>query len=70
MAKPNVNTNPVANQYTARDERIIEIHNGDNSATGHKGLLVSLARAADGTFRVHLYRLDPGVVVTVEEPNT
>ena len=63
MAKPSVNTNPVANQYTGRTERIIEY----SSPNG--GGLISLRVMDDGTLRVDLYRHDPTVTITVGQPD-
>lgn len=54
--KPNVNVNPVANQYTTKRERIIEFK------AGNTGGLISFYIQDDGTATIHLYRLDPTMV--------
>lgn len=59
MGKPSVNTNPVANQYSSNNERIIEFNNGEDGTGG----LMSLRRQDDGTLQVRLYRLDAKVEV-------
>lgn len=66
MAKPSVNTKPVASQYAALNERIIEFTNGSRSAEAHKGGLIAFRDLDDGTFLVSVYRTDPGVIVTRE----
>ena len=63
MAKPSVNTNPVANQYAGHTERIIEY----SSPNG--GGLISLRTMDDGTLRVDLYRHDPTVTIVVGTPD-
>lgn len=63
MSKPSVNVNPVANQYTERDERIIEF----SSSAG--GGLIGLKVMDDGTLRVDVYRCDPTVSVAVSAEN-
>lgn len=58
MSKPRVNTNPVANRYSAMFERIIEYTNGEF------GGLISLRTRPDGTLHVGLYRHDPEVRIS------
>jgi len=65
MSKPRVNLNCVANGYASSGERIIEVHNGITTEAGHKGALISLRSMDDGTFSIHVYRRDAGVVVTM-----
>lgn len=65
MARPTVNTNPVANQYAGTGERIVEFGSGKS---GGPGGLISFTRNDDGSLSVNLYRLDPGVVVHVSKP--
>lgn len=59
MRKPSVNTNPVANQVSGKNERIIEF------SSNNGGGLISLWEMADGTLSVHLYRHDDTVKITV-----
>jgi hypothetical protein len=64
MARPKVNTSPVADQYTDKPvERIVEFSNG---AAGGPGGLASFRRRDDGSLGVSLYRLDDAVTVAVE----
>lgn len=67
MAKPKVTVNPVANQYAAKNERIIEYsHNG-------LGGLIALRGTDDGKLVVDLYRHDEDVkirVAPIENPST
>ena len=63
MPKPAVSLRNTANTYTSPDERIIEISNGVRTDPGHKGALISLRNLPDGTFRVEVYRADPGILV-------
>ena len=66
MAKPSVNTNPIANNYVdGTVERVVEFHNGVRNSTGHAGGLISLRRLEDNTLDVLLYKLDAGVRVHV-----
>lgn len=58
MPKPKVNTNPVANNYSAPNERIIEY----SSKSG--GGLIAF-REVDGRLIVELYRHDATVDVSV-----
>jgi hypothetical protein len=60
--KPRVNTNPGANQYAAPGERIIEYTMPDGT-----GGLISFWTSDTGKTHVHLYRADPGIVITVSE---
>lgn len=62
MAKPKVNTNPVANNYSHTNERIIEY----SSKNG--GGLISLRETDDGRLRVELYRHDATVDFSVGPP--
>lgn len=57
-----VNTNPVANQYTGWNERIIEF----DSPNG--GGLIGFKVLEDGTLRVDVYRTDETVVVSTDRP--
>lgn len=61
MAKPRVNTNPVANQYTGAGERIVEY----SSANG--GGLIAFHQTGDGRLIVYLYRHDATVDIRVSE---
>jgi hypothetical protein len=66
MAKPTVNTNPVANQYTSGNERIIEF--SDRKVGG--GGLISLRRTqGDDRLMVSVYRCDPIIDVIVGKPD-
>ncbi len=72
MAKPKVNTNPVANTYAGPAERIVE-YSMPGKATG--GLIafrwVDDADSDDpdaGTLVVDVYRHDPNVRVHVGKP--
>jgi hypothetical protein len=56
-SKISVNTSPVADQYSERDEKIIEF----SSPNG--GGLVSFSMMEDGTLTVDIYRTDPTVIV-------
>jgi hypothetical protein len=67
MKKPIANTRCTANHYASPGERIVEVHNGIRSDSGAKGALISLRRLDDGTFSIHVYRRDPGVIVTFEQ---
>lgn len=58
MARPRVNTNPVANQYAGPDERIIEY----SSKAG--GGLIAFRVTDDGKLLVQPYRHDDTVVIT------
>jgi hypothetical protein len=60
MAKPKVNTNPVANQYSAPNERIIEY-----SIRSGLGGLISLREIEGGKLQVQLYRHDADVEILV-----
>lgn len=60
MAKPKVDTNPVANQYAMPNERIVEY-----STRSGLGGLISLREADDGRLLVELYRHDAAVEITV-----
>lgn len=62
MAKPKVNTNPVANQYSAPNERIIEY----SSTQG--GGLISIRETDAGRLRVDLYQHDDSVEIIVGKP--
>jgi hypothetical protein len=59
MPKPKVNTNPVANNYSAPNERIIEY----SSKSG--GGLIALRETDDGRLTVDLYRHDDTVDIRV-----
>lgn len=61
MARIKVNTSPVADSYSSRDEKIVEY----SSPNG--GGLIAFRLMEDGTLRVDLYRHDPTVVVVVGE---
>lgn len=61
MSKPKIDVNPVANQYTGRDERIVEF----SSDAG--GGLISL-RVQDESLRVEVYRTDDSVRVITPGP--
>lgn len=61
MSKPNVNTNPVANQYTSRNERIVEY----SSPNG--GGLIRFTVLDDGTLAVGLYGHDETVKISVSD---
>lgn len=67
MSKPKVTTNPVANQYTRSNERIIEFSDRQvQTANGPVGGLIQFHRSFENrTLVVQLYRLDPEVVVRV-----
>lgn len=58
MKKPSVNVNPVANKYSAPDERIVEF-TFDNGVGG----LISF-RTVNGTPTVEIYRCDMSVIVS------
>lgn len=60
MKKPSVNLSPVAEHYSADDERIVEL----SSEVGG-GLM--LLKVVNGRLTVLLYRLDETVDVTVSE---
>ena len=62
MRKPKVNTNPVANNYSAPNERIIEY----SSQSG--GGLIAF-RETDGHLTVDLYRHDGTVDIRVGQPD-
>jgi hypothetical protein len=49
MRKPHVNTKPGADRYSLSNEKIIQVGNGVRSAEGHKGALICLRAADDGT---------------------
>lgn len=70
MAKPSVNLKPVAGNYAAPNERIIEFSNGRKSMDALKGGLISIRTLDDGSVVVDVYRLDEGVTVNVEQKNT
>jgi len=57
-----VNTRPVAANYADADETIIEFTSPDGL-----GGLISFRPVAGGLMLVHLYRLDPQVIVSVQE---
>lgn len=61
MAKPKVDTNPVANQYAGPNERIIEY---SDRATGLGGL-ISIRRTDAGELVVDVYAHDAKVDVRV-----
>lgn len=61
MRKPRVTTNPVANRYAAPGQRIIEVSAGCTAI----GCLISLELVA-GKLKIHIYRQDPEVRVTVQ----
>jgi len=64
MARPKVNTSPVADRYANKaDEHIVEFNSGE---AGGPGGLISFKRQDDGSLGVSLYRLDEGVTVAVE----
>lgn len=63
MPKPTVSLRNTANTYAGPDERIIEIGNGVHTDPGHKGALISLRNLPDGTFRIEVYRADPGILL-------
>jgi hypothetical protein len=56
-SKISVNTSPVADQYSQRDEKVIEF----SSPNG--GGLVSFSMMEDGALTVDIYRTDPAVIV-------
>lgn len=61
MARPNVNTTPVADSYAdKRRERIIEFGTAGRDECGG---LIRISNNDDGTTSVHLYRLDAKVRV-------
>lgn len=62
MKKPKIITKCVANQYTAKNERIIEFSNG------MYGGLIRFINTEDGKMSVHVYRQDTEVRVTVAKP--
>jgi hypothetical protein len=59
MKKPKVNTSCIANRYASENERIIEI------TTENLGCLISIRKNDAGALIVQLYRLDPGIRVSV-----
>lgn len=65
MSKPRAILHCVANTYVGPNERIIEISNGARSVEEYKGALISLRNLQDGTFRIEVYRADPGVLVVM-----
>ncbi len=62
MSKPSVNTNPVANGYTEKNERIVEFNSGVPNGPGG---LISLRRTEEGKLQVSVYRTDDDVDVIV-----
>jgi hypothetical protein len=62
MGKPKVITNPVANQYASKDERIIEY-----SSDGGGGLIAF--RVVEGRLIIDLYRHDNTVEIRVGKPD-
>lgn len=61
MRKPTVLTKCVANTYTGKSERIIEVSDRE---TG-KGCLISIRRTASGDLVIRPYRGEEGVFVSV-----
>jgi hypothetical protein len=60
-SKISVNTSPVADQYSLRDEKIIEF-----SSPAGAGL-IAFRMTEDGTLTVDVYRTDPTVIVRLGE---
>jgi hypothetical protein len=70
MARPNINTSPVADQHADKTtERIVEFSSG--KAGGPGGLISFKQTGEDGRgLHVDVYRLDEGVSVLVEGDTT
>lgn len=64
MAKPKIRKGAVADRYAGPDERIAEFN--DNTPANRGGLL-SLSNISDNSLNLSLYRLDPGVRISVSK---
>lgn len=67
--KPKANLRCVANNYADPNERIVEVTNGARDSAKHKGALIGLRNMLDGTFRIEVYRADPGIKVVMPRTN-
>jgi len=61
--KPRVITNPPANQYTGKNERIIEFNHITKNGQPIDGL-IQFNEDAEGFLQVHIYRCSPGVRIS------
>lgn len=59
--KPTIKKGPASN-YEAPGQLIREFSNGE------KGGLIAMATTPGGTLVIHLYRLDPGIKVSFDNP--
>jgi hypothetical protein len=66
--RPRVATSCPANSYAAPNERIIEFSNGRMTTDVYAGGLIGFRNMDDGHLKVDVYRLDPGIVVHVGDP--
>jgi hypothetical protein len=58
--KPRIDVHPQADRRSGQDEKIIAVH----SAAG--GCLISLTERK-GRLDIHIFRVDPDVLVTIED---
>ena len=61
MSRPKVTLNCVASKYALKDERIIEVFDGQTQ----KGCLISIVLRPNGDLDIIPYRADKGVHVMV-----
>lgn len=61
--KPRVVASPIANQYAAPFERIVEFSNGARTTDEYKSGLISFRNMTDGTLLVDVGHCDRGILV-------